>query len=213
MNVTEAYRRMPALSLIDDHELRQATAAEITHFPSYFWRAPATSSDDYHNQFARGEHGLWIHTLMVATALERTIDSYVERGAFDSYDADCACAAAILHDGRKYGDRWRPGASADGDHDLQMADRVRDNDELPEAVAGAIAAHMGPWYAGPPPKDAVERAVHTADMTGSARHVTPAVYDPPATLVDAHPDLPRCHFDDAAPTRDGCQATLGGGDA
>jgi|APHM01.1.fsa_nt_gi HD domain. len=211
MTPSDAHQRVPALALVDDPDLRQAAADEVAQLPDYFWSAPATSSDEYHNQFARGEHGLWIHTLMVATALERTIDSYVDRGAFDEYDADCARVAAILHDGRKYGDRWRPGKSAAGDHDLQMADYIRDYTELPETVAGCVAAHMGPWYAGPPPKDAVERAVHTADLTGSARHVTPAVYDPPARLVDAHPDLPRCHSDADAPRREGRQLSLGGG--
>jgi hypothetical protein len=36
-------------------------------------------------------------------------------------------------------------------------------------------------------------------MTGSARHVTPAVYRAPAELLEVHPDLPRCDWDDPTP--------------
>jgi hypothetical protein len=88
-----------------------------------------------------------------------------------------------------------------------MADVVRRRG-FPEPVARAIAAHMGPWYDGPEPSTPLEQVVHQVDMTASARHVTPAVYDPPAELLEAQPDLPRCSPDAAAPRRDGRDADL-----
>lgn len=209
----EAERRMPAVQLIDDVDLRAKVLDEVARFPGYFWTAPATSSEQYHNRFARGERGLWTHVLMVATALERTVDSHVEQGRLDETEADHARAAVLLHDGRKYGDRYRPGDSADKDHDIQMWDVLRSRG-FPEAIADAVAAHMGPWYAGPEPSTPLEQVVHQADMTASARHVTPAVYDAPTELVDVHPDLPRCSPDAAAPRREQRQQPLdefGGG--
>lgn len=202
----EARRRLP-VDLVEDVDLRARTVEAIAAFPAYFWTAPATSSDRYHNQYARGERGLWIHVAMAATALERVVDSHVEQGRLSDRQADLARAAVLLHDGRKFGDRWRQGQSADRDHDLRMADVVRRRG-FPEPVAQAIASHMGPWYDGPQPSTPLEQVVHQADMVASARHVTPAVYDPPAELLEAQPDLPRCSPDAAAPRRDGRDADL-----
>ncbi len=207
IEIDEARRRMPAVSLIDDPELRQQTVEEIARFPEYFWRAPATSSDSYHNKFARGQYGLWIHVLMGATALERTIDSYVQQGLFEETQADHARSAILLHDGRKYGNNWRKGDSADKDHDIQMW-RVLNRSDFPSEVADAVASHMGPWYAGPEPSTPLQQAVHQADMVASARHVTPAVYNAPGELVDTYPDLPRCTPESNSPRRTQRQKNL-----
>lgn len=207
LDITEGRRRMPAVELIDDVDLRQRTLEEIVDLPEYFWRAPATSSDQYHNEFARGERGLWIHVLMAATALERTVDSHVQQGALTEQEADRARAAVLLHDGRKYGTGWRPGQGADKDHDIQMADRLRDRG-FHRQVCDAVASHMGPWYAGPAPSTQLSQAVHQADMMASARHVTPAVYQAPSELVDVQPDLPRCGFDASAPRQEDTQTPL-----
>lgn len=198
LTVDEAIRRMPAVELIEDTQLRMRTIEQIRRLPGYFWHAPATSSSSYHNRFGRGECGLWIHVLMGATALERCIDSYVAQGIVEDHGADYARAAILLHDGRKYGDEWRQGQPADKDHDLQMA-QVLEDAGFPQEVVGAVAAHMGAWYEGPSPSTPLEQAVHQADMIASARHVTPAVYDPPPQLVAKYPDLPRCSPDDDAP--------------
>jgi hypothetical protein len=208
MRNSEARRRMPAVELIDDVDLREQTIGEIARFPGYFWRAPATSSGQYHNRFARGERGLWIHVLMASTALERVVDSHVAQGRLSDREANYARAAALLHDGRKYGDHWRPGEGADKDHDLQMHHVLKRRD-FPAPVADAVATHMGPWYDGPEPSTPLQRVVHEADMVASARHVTPAVYHAPDELVKAAPDLPRCRPGDDAPRTSGDQAGLG----
>lgn len=208
MKDSEARRRMPAVELIDDVDLREQTIAEVARFPDYFWTAPATSSDQYHNQFARGERGLWIHVCMAATAVERIVDSHVEQGRLSDREADYARAAVVLHDGRKFGDRWRPGQSADKDHDLQMY-RVLQSRGFPEPACDAVASHMGPWYDGPEPSTPLQHVVHEADMVASARHVTPAVYHAPDELVEAAPDLPRCRPTDAEPRSGADQSSLG----
>lgn len=133
-------RRIPALDLIDDSNIRGETLRLTAEAPEYFWNVPASTSG-YHHPACRGERGLWVHTLMVATAVERLVDSYAER-----YDAepDHAYAAAILHDQRKNGDPAAPANKSISDHDLQMAEVVREQSELPDKIANAVATHMGP---------------------------------------------------------------------
>lgn len=182
----EALRRMPAAALIEDTQLRMDVLDTVGEIPDYFWEAPATSSSEYHNKFARGEHGLWIHVLMTATALEGVVDSYVEQGRLEESEVDFARAAVLLHDGWKYGDSWDPGDGAASDHDLRAAAELRERG-FPEPVVDAVAAHMGPWYDGPEPSTALEQVVHQADMMGSRRHVTPVVYRAPDEFVETYP--------------------------
>jgi hypothetical protein len=197
----EALRRMPAAALIEDTELRMDVLDAICELPAYFWRAPATSSSEYHNRFARGERGLWIHVLMCATALEGVADSYVEQGRVTEEEVDYARAAVLLHDGWKYGDVWEEGDGAASDHDLRASEELCERG-FPEPVVDAVASHMGPWYDGPEPETPVEQLVHQADMMGSRRHVTPAVYRAPQELTEAHPGLPRCDWEDSEPSRE-----------
>lgn len=172
----EVYRRMPALNLIDDDELREETARVTAAAPEYFWRVPASTSG-YHHPFCRGERGLWAHTLMVCTVLERLADSYVQQGLIERRDVDLARSAAILHDQRKNGPPDVPSDSSVSNHDVLMANVVRE-EGLPSAVEGAVRAHMGPWYDGPMPETPLQRLVHNADMVASTETVTPKVPGP-----------------------------------
>ena len=144
--------------------------------PAYFWTVPASISG-HHHPLCRGEHGLWAHTLMVATVVERLADSYVERGLIEHETVDLARAAALLHDQRKNGPPGNPQSSAVSDHELLMADVVRDS-PLGGRVADAIGSHMGPWYDGPEPETPLADLIHTADMVASTATITPKVYGP-----------------------------------
>lgn len=170
----ETYRRLPALRRIERDDVRRQTARLSATAPAYFWTAPASTSG-YHHPRCRGEHGLWAHTLATCTAVERLVDSYAER--FDVVP-DHARAAAILHDQRKNGPPDSPAASAVSDHDVRMARVVREEADLPEAVADAVAAHMGPWYDGPSPATPLEELLHTADMLASSANATLAIPEP-----------------------------------
>ena len=191
---------MPTVTLIDDEDLQERVVETIRELPAYFWEAPATSSEEYHNRYARGERGLWTHVLMCATAVESLKDSYVERGRLNDEYVDYARAAILLHDGWKYGDEWTAGESAERDHDLRGS-RELSARGFPGAVCNAVATHMGPWYDGPPPTTPLERFVHLADMVGSRRHVTPAVYDAPEEIIAANPEIPRCEWSASEPRR------------
>ena len=180
--VEQVERRMPTLALIEDDEIRRFTAEITTDAPAYFWHVPASTSG-YHHRLCRRHRGLWLHTLMLSTVIERLADSFIERyDDFDQRDVDRAHSCAILHDQRKNGPVEDTHPSSTSDHDLVMADVVRSEYRMAaddrEAIADAIASHMGPWYDGPEPETPLERLVHTADMIASTTAITVGVYGP-----------------------------------
>ncbi|WP_330633757.1 HD domain-containing protein [Halocatena halophila] len=190
----EVDRALPPLRLIDDGDIYWTTIEVIqSNVPDYFWHAPAASSYKHHNPFCCGERGLWIHTLMVATAYERLVDSYLEQGAISSYERDLGRAAVLLHDLCKYGDAYEDGDRAAKDHDLQAAALVYDSD-LDDWVADAIASHMGPWYEGPEPETSLEELVHLADMAASTKNGTFGVYRKPMEISKLYPNLPEAEL-------------------
>jgi len=177
LSISEVERRLPALDLIGDAEIRDETAALAADAPRYFWEVPASTSG-YHNPLCRGERGLWTHTLMVATVVVELADSLVEQGRLNWRDVDAARSAALLHDMRKNGDPADPSDSSVSDHDLRMAAVIREESDLPVEVAEAVESHMGPWYDGPEPETEIERLVHEADMVASTSTITPGVVEP-----------------------------------
>lgn len=177
----EVYRRLPALNLIDDEMLRHMTAQVSAQAPEYFWTVPASTSG-FHHPICRQKHGLWAHTLMVVTAVERLADSWEAR--FD-VNPDHARAAAILHDQRKNGPPDDPAEGSVSDHDLRMAEVVRDVG-LPDPVSDAVAAHMGAWYDGPEPQSPLAELVHNADMMASTANATLAVPGPIPTELQQY---------------------------
>lgn len=160
LSPAEADRRLPSLQLIEDDDIRIETRHLARYAPAYFWTRPGSTSG-YHNAHP---HGLWAHTLKLATVIERLADSYTERDLLRARDVDRAHAAAILHDMRKAGD---DGEETRRDHDLLMAEVVRDWSDLDDSIARAIEAHMGAWYEGPEPTSTLEELVHVADMIAS----------------------------------------------
>lgn len=192
-------RRVPTLRLIVDADLRDEVARVTAGAPRYFWEAPATTSDEYHNPACRGHRGLWVHTLMLSTAIETLADSREQLDDLDRRDLDTAHAAAILHDQRKLGAPERRGEPSDTaltDHDLRMADYLTATADVPKRVVDAVASHMGPWYDGPAPVHPVSRLVHDADMIASSAAVTPAIQGPlPRELADLDVDLDVVYLD------------------
>lgn len=172
----EVARRLPHLRLIGDPDLTKAVMELSKTAPAYFWYAPASTSG-YHHPICRETHGLWAHTLMVATVIERLGDSYVEQGRLTRKEIDFARAAALLHDQRKKGPYQDPQHSSTSDHDLLMAE-VAEEAGLDQRVVDAIASHMGPWYDGPSPAADLQDLVHTADMVASTNTITPKVQGP-----------------------------------
>lgn len=168
----EVHRRLPALDLIENDSIREETARLSASAPAYFWTAPA-ASHKYHHPLCREQHGLWAHTLMVVQAVEDLLWTYQGRGLINEADADLARSAAILHDQRKNGPHADPESSSTSDHDLQMADIIIEDSDLPNAVGHAVATHMGPSdsYDGPAPESGtLNDLVHMADYAASRRN-------------------------------------------
>lgn len=192
----EAIRRFPPVTKIMDGDVYNEMIEVLgSSVPEYFFKAPAASSYDFHNPYACGKRGLWIHTLMVATAYERLVDSYLHQGLISPFEAECGRAAVLLHDVRKYGDDYH-GQSAAKDHDLQAAEFVEEETDLPTEVVGAIASHMGPWYEGPDPETPLQQLVHQADMAASTKNGTFGIYEAPLPIKRLYPSIPGADLSD-----------------
>lgn len=176
LSIEETQRRLPTLELIDTERVRALTTRLSSNAPEYFWTVPA-STGPYHHPACRGDRGLWAHTLMLSTVIGRLGDTYVEQGLIDRTEVDLAHAAAILHDQRKNGDPANPSDKSTSDHELLMADVIRES-ALDDRVADAVESHMGAWYDGPKPETHLDQLVHTADMVASTESITPAVQGP-----------------------------------
>lgn len=176
----DAARRLPSIFLIEEFSIQEEVAALTCQAPDYFWQVPASTSG-YHHPICRETHGLWAHTLMLSTVIERVRDALVKCDVLTPRQIDYAHAAAILHDQRKNGDPEDPAPKSVSDHDLRMGGVIRRESGLPEAVARAVDSHMGAWYDGPEPESELEWVVHVADMIASTNTITPAV---PAPLPD-----------------------------
>ena len=167
----EVSRRLPALDLIVDDDVREETARLSASAPAYFWRAPAANpQSDYHHPLCREDHGLWAHTLMLLAPLSRYEESLRAQDRLTLEQRDYAISAAILHDQRKRGPHGTTGGSSTSDHAVVMADVIREESALPNAVAGAVECHMGPeeWgYDGAEPANDLADLVHMADMLAS----------------------------------------------
>jgi hypothetical protein len=155
--LSKVIHRFPEVGLIEEMNLRIEVIRTLRHAPKYFWEVPASASKKYHNPFCRGEHGLWMHTKMAVTALERISSSWVQLGLVSEYERDCARAALLLHDMFKQGYPADWDALSDDErttvknHDELMAAWCRENTSLPETVIGSISSHNGPWYNGTEP--------------------------------------------------------------
>lgn len=191
----EAERAFPPVRVIEDGDLFQATLDAIqSDVKAYFWTAPAASSYSHHNPYCCGERGLWIHTLMVSTAYERLVDSYVGQNLITKREADMGRSAVLLHDFRKFGDSYEEGDSAASDHDLQAAKWIRRQTDLPDQVADAVASHMGCWYEGPEPETPLQQLVHMADMAASTKNGTFGVRLKPPEISALYPSLPEADY-------------------
>lgn len=172
MTYDEAYRRMPTLDRIQDDEMAHSVRQLTAHAPEYFWIRPG-SYNEYHNATKRG---LWHHTLKLSTAIDILAPSRLECNQIEPRDVDRAHAAAILHDQRKNGE---PGSEKTlHEHDSEMAELVREESSLDEAIAHAIDAHMGGWGTEPQPQSNLAQLVHDADMLASEDECRLSVYEP-----------------------------------
>lgn len=193
MNLTkdDVRERFPEVEIIESDFIRnEVIEAFRDGHEEGFFEAPAATSYGYHNPLACSKHGLWIHTKMVFTAFERFHWTYTEMGSIKKKHVDHGRAACLLHDMRKHGEKYT-GSGATSDHDVECAEWVAKNTDLPQNVSRAIASHMGPTttrYKGPAPVSPLQKLVHTADMAGSTKLGTWHLYKP-HDLIKARYDV------------------------
>lgn len=205
----ELRRRLPEIDGVRGDVQDEVISAFITDIPEYFWLA--RSSESHHPPDERGLCGTWIHVKRVFTAYTMLERTFRAMSRISSFEANCARAAILLHDGFKYGrepqqddteDYHEYGGGhlrhipeyTDTAHDVLMAEYVRTETDMPEEVAHAIECHGGSpdWFGhdGPRPDDDLTLIVHLADLLASnANHRIP-VYEPCTELTRVVDDLP-----------------------
>lgn len=197
--------RLPEIESVDGRVQSELVEMFTERVPPSFWIA--RSSEEYHPPDERQLGGLWLHTKRVYTAYRMLEPTYRAMSAFGEYQANCARAAVLLHDGFKYGMQPMPDTAESNDddhpyadgmlkhlpqytqtsHDIDMASYLRSETAMPEEVARCVAAHGGSpdWYShdGPKPSDDLEMIVHTADVLASSQHNRLPVWEPTAELL------------------------------
>lgn len=195
--IADPERRLAEIELIQDQQLREATADAVSKFPRYYWEAPAASSYSHHHPFSCDKHGLWIHTKMTATAYFRLAPSFIQQSYLkkdQDWMWDVGLVGALTHDALKYGDEWIKGESTEYDHDVQGARWIQNETDLPQLVADIAAKHMGPWGTGPSPEQGIEQCVHQADMIAADKNVDPGLYKPPEEIIEMYPQIGQAVF-------------------
>lgn len=167
---SEVIRRLPHIEKIENDRVRRQTIKLASKAPKYFWEVPASTSD-HHNPICRKDKGLWAHTLMVASVIERLAPTYTHQSKMPPVHTDLARSAAILHDMRKNGDPQNPHWCATQDHAVLMSEVIQEDSDLPDTVSNAVASHMGNWYQGPKPQKPLDDLVHNADMVASTESI------------------------------------------
>lgn len=192
----ELLKRLPELSALRGNVRDETIRIFMEDVPGYFWVARA--AEKYHPPDERGLGGLWLHTKRTFFALTVLERSFRAMSTIDSMEANCARAAILLHDVFKYG--VEPDNDDEEDyheyangylshlersnqrHDLDMAEHIRENSDLPDQVAQCVETHGGSasWFSheGPTPRNDLQLMHHLADLNASHQENEMPVWRP-----------------------------------
>lgn len=169
------------LARITEPGVRELATALLADAPAAFWSAPASTSGKYHPAYAAGKGGLIRHTRAVAHIAMHLCELEDAPPLF----RDLALAACLCHDAYKV---LREGEYTNFLHPQLAADvMLRLGQQFggtrasyAEALARAIASHMGRWNTSPRhsetlplPDSRLAELVHTADYLASRKHLLP----------------------------------------
>ena len=171
------------LNEIEDEDMKNLAVAIIKKFPEYIWKVPASSSGKYHPVQDAGDGGLIRHMACTAYIMNCLLAIDCNKNRFSSTERDCMRIAALVHDGRKNGEK--DCGCTKHEHPLWMADAVlamKDeflylNKEI-DLIAELISSHMGQWNTRegcvtlPLPINEMQRLVHEADYLASRKPMT-----------------------------------------
>lgn len=179
------------LNTFTNPDIRKFAEVIIAELPSYFWEIPASSTGKYHPAQDQLEHGLVYHTIADFKMLNYLCEpAFMTEGAhgLTPRELDLMRAAILVHDGWKSGEVKPDGTHGKYtafDHPLIAANHIlaHKNDgiippEEVQAMADAVASHMGQWNTSkysfvilPLPQTRMQKLVHLADYLASRADV------------------------------------------
>jgi len=159
------------LARIQDEEIRTLTKKCLNNAPPHFWYRPASSTGKYHAPEENEQGGLIIHTKRVCQIGEILIAAL-----WIPINADVIRCACILHDVCKYGEGYSASRYTLNNHPQLGAQYIRliagdkYNPDKVNAIANAVASHMGKWGAGHDDTDE-SLIVHLADLLATDLYI------------------------------------------
>lgn len=166
------------LSEISNEQLRIFTAICISELPDYFFTKPSTSSGKYHSPDERGNYGLILHTKRVFGCL-KALFRLEDYSNIPEARKEYLMAAALLHDGLKYGPAENVSTHTMFEHPIFAAHFVKEIGKREyfvgaEIIASYIISHMGQWNESkysqttlPKPSTIEQKVLHLADYMAS----------------------------------------------
>ena len=170
------------LNLIVNPFVKNITVKILNEIPECFWEAPASSSGNYHPEYALGKGGLVRHTKACVAIAHTLFTLEMFRPLMEQ--KDLIVAALLLHDGLKNG--WKSSHHTVVDHPVLMCDFIRKqiqpdstDDEICQidALSQMVLTHMGQWNMDyktkraimPKPHSKLQNFVHLCDYLASRK--------------------------------------------
>ena len=155
----------------------------IEDLPEYWFEVAASSSRKYHPYYTINEHGLFLHSMAVASFMNYMLEIDQYKTQFNEWERDCLRIGALCHDGNKHGKLSH--GNTIFSHPLVMAETIRNykgqdlNDSCLDFIADSIETHMGQWNTNkrepntilPKPMSLGQQLLHLADYLASRKDV------------------------------------------
>jgi hypothetical protein len=163
------------LNYIKDEQIREWTIKAIKSLPNYIFKIPASSTGDYHPQYALGEGGLIRHEKAAVKIAINLFRLY----SFNEEEQDYIVSCLILHDGAKNG--FNGSQYTVHNHPILICDHLRKQEffnEIAQAelICEGIVSHMGRWNVNkrskvvlPLPETEIQHFVHLCDYLASRK--------------------------------------------
>jgi hypothetical protein len=163
--------------------LRDLVFKVLGRIPEYFYEIPASSTGNYHPNYALGVGGLLRHTKAAVMIADSLFDNPSLHN-FDQDEKDIIISALILHDTVKHGVEGSRYSVTE--HPLlveQFIDKAwlegwpQSQVLMVQRMIGCIRSHMGPWTTDrktqkdilPKPHEEMEKFTHLADYLASRK--------------------------------------------
>jgi hypothetical protein len=168
------------LGYIKRQDMKQYIQEMLELLPDYFYEVPASSTGQYHPQYALGKEGLVRHTKAGVGILVELFRNETIWWNLNDY-MDIGIGAFLLHDGLKHGREGQEFTIAE--HPTEMVQFLEEHytEQIPQedfdVLCGCIESHMGQFNTHPKTKEVIlrkprtelEKLVHLADYLASRK--------------------------------------------